>query len=384
MHFMRSVKKIAVLLVFLLVFRGMPPAMAQTEGVFHIRIAGAEAGDTLVLAEMDRIGVAAQVDTLVVLPQQADTFALSVDRTGRLFGVSFRTKDGRRGDAAVFSEPGVEYTIGFEPQGAALRARISGGLYDSPEMRSIVALEDTLSRLGDRIRLSGGQADSLVSLWEKTRRELVYAQERFIVYHPENGFSAHLVSELLRRIPEETSLERVRRLYNSLNGGARNTHAGEVANEEVYASVSASEGASVPRLTFTSPQGEPVSPSHYRGKWVALDFWSPDEPSSRRDLPQWEHAYEQYREKGLEVVSIAVCHPQTYRERQAEHKDSLPWAQAYVSRALDGSPDVVSLFALYSFPTAMLVDPEGKIAFRGRPAGLFAKLEEVFATPQTE
>ena len=381
---MRLVKKIAVLLVLLLAFGGMSPAMAQTEGVFHIRIVGAAAGDTLVLAEVDRIGVEAQVDTLVVLPQQTDTFALSVDRTGRLFGVSFRTKDGRRGDAAVFSEPGVEYIIGFEPQGAELRAQISGGLYDSSEMRSIVALEDTLSRLGDRIRLSGGQEDSLVSLWEKTRRELVYAQERFIVYHPENGFSAHLVSELLRRIPEETSLERVRRLYNSLNGGARNTHAGEIANEEIYASLAASEGASVPRLTFTSPQGEPVSPSHYRGKWVALDFWSPDEPSSRRDLPQWERVYGQYRDKGLEVISIAVCHPQTYQMHQAEPQDSLPWAQAYVSRTLDGSPDVVSLFALYSFPTAMLIDPEGKIAFRGRPGGLFAKLEEVFAAPQTE
>ena len=94
---------------------------------------------------------------------------------------------------------------------------------------------------------------------------------------------------------------------------------------------------------------------------VALDFWSPDEPSSRRDLPQWERAYEQYRDKGLEVISIAVCHPQTYQTHQAEPQDSLPWAQAYVSRP-----------------------PEGKIAFRGRPAGLFAKLEEVFATPQTE
>ena len=378
---MKLVKKIAVLL---LAFGGMCPVMAQTEGVSRIRIVGAEAGDTLILTEIDRIGVVAQEDTLVVLPQQVDTFALTIDRTGRLFGVSFRTKDGRQGDVAVFSEEGVEYTIDLEPQAAALRAGLSGGLYDSSEMRSIVALEDSLSRLGNRIRLSGGQEDTLVSLWEKTRRELVYAQERFIVYHPENGFSAYLVSELLRRIPEETSLERVRRLYNSLNGGARNTHAGEVANEEIYASLAASEGASVPRLTFTSPQGEPVSPSHYRGKWVALDFWSPDEPSSRRDLPQWERAYEQYRDKGLEVISIAVCHPQTYQTHQAEPQDSLPWAQAYVSRTLDGSPDVVSLFALYSFPTAILIDPEGKIAFRGRPAGLFAKLEEVFATPQTE
>lgn len=378
---MKLVKKIAVLL---LAFGGMCPVMAQTEGVSRIRIVGAEAGDTLILTEIDRIGVVAQEDTLVVLPQQVDTFALPIDRTGRLFDVSFRTKDGRQGDVAVFSEEGVEYTIDLEPQAAALRAGLSGGLYDSSEMRSIVALEDSLSRLGDRIRLSDGQEDSLVSLWEKTRRELVYAQERFIVYHPENGFSAYLVSELLRRIPEETSLERVRRLYNSLNGGARNTHAGEVANEEIYASLAASEGASVPRLTFASPQGEPVSPSHYRGKWVALDFWSPDEPSSRRDLPQWERAYEQYRDKGLEVISIAVCHPQTYQTHQAEPQDSLPWAQAYVSRTFDGSPDVVSLFALYSFPTAMLIDPEGKIAFRGRPAGLFAKLEEVFATPQTE
>ena len=268
---MKLVKKIAVLL---LAFGGMCPVMAQTEGVSRIRIVGAEAGDTLILTEIDRIGVVAQEDTLVVLPQQVDTFALPIDRTGRLFGVSFRTKDGRQGDVAVFSEEGVEYTIDLEPQAAALRAGLSGGLYDSSEMRSIVALEDSLSRLGDRIRLSDGQEDSLVSLWEKTRRELVYAQERFIVYHPENGFSAYLVSELLRRIPEETSLERVRRLYNSLNGGARNTHAGEVANEEIYASLAASEGASVPRLTFTSPQGEPVSPSHYRGKWVALDFWS--------------------------------------------------------------------------------------------------------------
>ena len=47
---MKLVKKIAVLL---LAFGGMCPVMAQTEGVSRIRIVGTEAGDTLILTEID-------------------------------------------------------------------------------------------------------------------------------------------------------------------------------------------------------------------------------------------------------------------------------------------------------------------------------------------
>ena len=356
-------------------------AAAQGESVFRVRVIGAVPGDTLVLTEADRAGKEFVPDTVFVFTPGTDTARIAAARAGRMFTLSFRPQTGQGDRIAVFCEPDAQYAIEMTADGSR-RARLSGGLYDSADMKSILAFERALDSLSRRKQEVCGGRDTteqrdVSQRLEKARRDLIHAKERFIVYHPEDGYSAYLVSDLLRSIPEETTLDRVRRLYNSLNGGARDTYAGQVANEEVYTLIGTSQGASLPRFTLTSADGEPVSPSHYRGKWVVLDFWASWCGACRASALELVRLYRKYHEKGLEVIGISVRDRED-AWREAVRQDSLPWVQVYAGEEIPGQQDIAGMFAVYNIPTVLLVDPEGKIVFRGRPEGLYRKLEELF------
>lgn len=357
-----------------------PPQDCQ----WRLALSGAAPGDTLALTEYDPVSGAYRTDTAAIVSSACDTLVLTTARTGRMFSLAYRPMGGvsaRRWP--VFAEPGGRYRSTVSLTGDAVRPQIEGGVYDDPQMKDIEARQCVLDSLSARVKALSHSADT-ASLGrtkaerEKAARELLYAQERFVVYHPENGYSAHLVSEMIPSIPDLTTLDRVRRLYNSLNGGARNTYAGQVANEDIYALIAASPGASVPRFTHTSLEGEPVSPSQYRGRWVLLHFWAPDDEASRKANALLAELYRQYHPEGLEMIGIAAG-GRAEAWRAAVRQDGLSWVQADAAEDLPGQQDVLRTFMIASVPMVVLVNPEGRIAFRGRPEGLAAELKPLFA-----
>ena len=370
-------KKIVSLLVLSALFLAAAPLPPSC--TLSVRMPGARTGDTLALSEYDPVTGTNRTVASAVFDAQTDTLLLATARTGRMLTLSYRPADG--GSPArwpVFAEDDLQYRVSITGE-APFRLEISGGVYDSSEMKGIRTLERASDSLSARIEVLRGGSDTASfarteQALEKASRQLIYAKERFIVYHPENGYSAHLVSDLIHAIPDRTTLDRVRRLYNSLNGGARNTHAGALANEDIYALIAASQGASVPRFTLTSPDGEPVSPSHYRGKWVVLAFWA---SYCRESNPLLVEVYEKYHASGLEMISLA-CGDRPDAWSLAARQDGLCWTLVDADEELLGQQNVARMFMISSLPTVVLVDPEGKIAFRGRPEGLRAELEQVF------
>lgn len=354
---------------------------AQEKSVVKVRVVGALAGDKIALAEVGEDNKFIQ-DTAVVFTGAADTVRFVTGRTDRMLRLLFSSTAGKTGQRMVFVDSGQEYTVDAR-DGNMASARIWGGLYNTDEMmKGISALEnrrDSLSRKVMELTQAGKQEEAEVQIKVLTGvyKELVSAKERFIVYHPNSAYSAYLVSELMKSIPQLTTLDRVKRLYNSLNGGARNTYSGDKANEEIYLLMAASEEATVPRFTLTSTEGDLVSPSHYRGKWVVLDFWASWCKPCRMSNPELVRLYEKYHGQGLEVIGIA-CWDQEDAWKKAIEQDGLPWVQLNAGEKVEGQQDVTKTFVITGVPTSILVDPEGKIVFRGHPSGLHEKLAEIF------
>lgn len=354
---------------------------AQEKSVVKVRVVGALAGDKIALAEVGEDNKFIQ-DTAVVFTGAADTVRFVTGRTDRMLRLLFSSTAGKTGQRMVFVDSGQEYTVDAR-DGNMASARIWGGLYNTDEMmKGISALEnrrDSLSRKVMELTQAGKQEEAEVQIKVLTDvyKELVSAKERFIVYHPNSAYSAYLVSELMKSIPQLTTLDRVKRLYNSLNGGARNTYSGDKANEEIYLLMAASEEATVPRFTLTSTEGDLVSPSHYRGKWVVLDFWASWCKPCRMSNPELVRLYEKYHGQGLEVIGIA-CWDQEDAWKKAIEQDGLPWVQLNAGEKVEGQQDVTKTFVITGVPTSILVDPEGKIVFRGHPSGLHEKLAEIF------
>ena len=365
-------------IVSFLVLTGLCLSAAPPPGdcTLSVCLPGACAGDTLALSEQDPVTGTYRTVACAVFDTRTDTLLLTTTRTGTPLTLSYRSADGSASCRwPFFAERGEQYRVSVDRDDPS-RMEISGGVYDSPQMTGIRTLERAVDSLSARRKALEGTPDTAAlartgAEMEKALRQLVYAKEYFIVYHPENGYSAYLVSDLIRAIPDRTTLDRVRRLYNSLNGGARNTPAGAQANEDVYALIAASEGASVPRFTLTSLEGEPVSPSHYRGRWVVLSFWS---SACREANALLVELYEKYHPYGLEIISLATAdRPDSWVD--AAREDGLCWTLTDADEDLPGQQNIAQMFRIASLPTLILIDPEGKIVFRGRPSGLRAEVE---------
>ncbi|MFT3947857.1 MAG: TlpA disulfide reductase family protein [Agriterribacter sp.] len=105
----------------------------------------------------------------------------------------------------------------------------------------------------------------------------------------------------------------------------------------------------------------------FRGKYVLLDFWGSWCAPCRQSHPHLKELYEKYKDKGFEIISIAFEKNENDRESwlAAIKKDSLPWIHILSNEVKKkNNVDLLSLFAIQSYPTKILVDKEGKIILK--------------------
>lgn len=111
-----------------------------------------------------------------------------------------------------------------------------------------------------------------------------------------------------------------------------------------------------PAFTLMDINGQSLSLSDLKGKWVILDFWGSWCPWCIKGFPALKEAYAQYDGK-VEVLGID-CGDTDEVWREAVKKYELPWLQVYNPK---GS-DLTERYGIQGFPTKFIIDPEGRIA----------------------
>ena len=98
-----------------------------------------------------------------------------------------------------------------------------------------------------------------------------------------------------------------------------------------------------------------------KGKYILLDFWSPWCGPCRREIPNIQKVYEQYKGKGLEVMSIAVWErkPQSHTIETAAEL-GMDWH--HINNAQSVPTDI---YGIGGIPHLMLIGPDGTILKRG-------------------
>src|SRR5690554_4085568 len=125
------------------------------------------------------------------------------------------------------------------------------------------------------------------------------------------------------------------------------------AQKEAEAALSI--GKTAPDFTLTDLEGNEVSLSDFRGKYVFIDFWAAWCRPCREENPLLVEVYKQFAGEDFEIISVSL--DQTEEAwRQAVQEDKLTWTQLH-----DPVNSVASSYMVQSIPNTWLLDKDGNI-----------------------
>jgi thiol-disulfide isomerase/thioredoxin len=120
-----------------------------------------------------------------------------------------------------------------------------------------------------------------------------------------------------------------------------------------------------PETTFSTITGKKIVLSELRGKPVIVTFWATDCASCIQEIPQLIELYQQYHDKGLEIIAVAMDYDPPNHVIDMSKARQLPYHVA-----LDMQAENAHAFGDVSLtPTTFLIAPDGAIALR--KTGLF-------------
>ncbi len=116
-------------------------------------------------------------------------------------------------------------------------------------------------------------------------------------------------------------------------------------------------GKSVGNFSLNDIENKTIKLSDYKGKYVLLNAWATWCPPCRAEMPALNAFYQEHKEKGFEILAINAGET---RDEAAHFANSYSLGFKVL---LDTDGQVITGLGITAFPTSILLDPEGKVAF---------------------
>lgn len=104
--------------------------------------------------------------------------------------------------------------------------------------------------------------------------------------------------------------------------------------------------------------GEKLSLDRFKGKIVLVDFWASWCPPCRAEMDGFVKLYNEYNEKGFEIIGISFDEDKEKFEAFIEEK-KMAWPQYFDGKGWEN--EIGPKYMIQSIPTLYLLDREGKI-----------------------
>lgn len=135
------------------------------------------------------------------------------------------------------------------------------------------------------------------------------------------------------------------------------------------------EGSAAPDFSLPDQNGNIISLSSFKGKYVLVDFWASWCGPCRMENPNVVAAYQKYKNKNFTILGVSLDKAKE-PWLKAIQDDQLTWT--HVSDLKFWESAVVPLYSIEGIPYNVLIDPTGKIVAQNlRGGALDAKLAEV-------
>ena len=199
-----------------------------------------------------------------------------------------------------------------------------------------------------------------------------YSLDSLLNVHPASPVSAYFV---VKDFAYKLNLEEMKSVRSKLDASLDGTSYVQQIESMIARMEKVQVGSEAPDFTLPDVNGNLVSLSSFRGKYVLVDFWAAWCPDCRKENPNIVSAWEKYKNKNFAILGVSLD-----RNRDqwlaAIEKDKLTWTQ--VSDLKYWSSEAAVLYCIRWIPMSFLIDPEGKIVAIGLEGEeLHNKLEEL-------
>lgn len=189
--------------------------------------------------------------------------------------------------------------------------------------------------------------------------------------HPSSPVAAYFLTRELYKYDYD-ALKNIRSLFSD----SLNNHPYIRSIDRTLASLeNVQPGKPASDFTLPSVNGDSISLSSLRGKYVLVDFWASWCPDCRKSNPQLVELFQKYRNKNFTLLSVSIDE-EPDRWKAAIEKDGLMWSQVIDIKGWQS--EVAKTYAVQWIPTGILINPQGIILARStEPANLEKELERV-------
>lgn len=177
----------------------------------------------------------------------------------------------------------------------------------------------------------------------------------FFEKHPQSFVTAYYLSQNVIEMNQGTfPTDSLQTYYNRFRGQVKGSWYGQKINVELTNRKIAVPGKEATDFTHKDINGQTLSLTSFRGKYVLLEFWGSWCLPCRKGNPHLKELYNRYKDKGFDIVGIAKDDDSKAAWRKAVEQDGLPWHQILVG-------DLDIKYNVTSYPTKILVDKQGII-----------------------
>ena len=191
-----------------------------------------------------------------------------------------------------------------------------------------------------------------------------YANNRailnYVLSHPDSDGSVYLLNhvqgmsngkKILSSISERVRNGNMKKLYDAFDAGIK-----EFDSMTAKTRIAIPIGEEAKDFTLEDINGQQLTLSSLRGRYVMIDFWGSWCVNCIAAFPDIKQFYEEHRDK-LEILGVAI-HDKKEAWKKAAEKNELPWRQVLDT---EGEGSVAELYGIVAAPTYVLIDPAGKV-----------------------